>query len=188
MKAMNFIRRLLRFQPQHYVLLIWINIIFYATRLAFGLILQAFFNALLPSTSIGAYMWSLIGALIAVALVHLSFQAFRVHVSQTYMFSLPRLVHRNLLRRLLELPGARAVPGPAGEVISNLRDDVTILTTMFALIASNIALLCFTLVAFIILCRINLLITLLVFLPLVAVIAMGQAMKQSLDKYRRASR
>ncbi len=188
MKALGFIGRLLHFQPQQYLLLIWVNIVFYAGRLAFGLILQAFFNALPYSTSTSAYMWSLIGALMAVALVRAGFQLFRVRVSQTWIFSQPRLVHRNLLRRLLELPGARALAGSPGEIISNLRDDVTILTTMFALIAVSAAQLLFTIAAFIILCRINLMITLLVFLPLIAVIAIGQTMKQSLDKYRKASR
>ncbi|HET8845831.1 MAG TPA: ABC transporter ATP-binding protein [Ktedonobacteraceae bacterium] len=188
MKAMVFIWRLLHFQTRHYLLLIWINLIFYATRLAFGLILQAFFNELPYSASEGAYLWSLIGAMVAAALVRAGFQFFRVRVSQTWMFSQPRMVHRNLLRRLLELPGAQAINGPPGEIISSLRDDTSILTTMFALIAVNIALVLFTIAALIILCRINLPITLLVFLPLLCVIAIGQAMKQALDTYRRASR
>ena len=188
MKAMNFVWRLLRFQPQYYLLLIAVNLSFYAVRLAFGLILRAFFNALPYSTSTSAYLWTLIGALVAVALGRAGFALFRVRVSQTWMFSQPRFVHRNLLRRLLELPGARAVSGPPGEIISSLRDDVTILTTMFALIAVNVALVPFSVAAFIILYRINALITLVVFLPLIVVVAIGQAMKQSLDKYRRASR
>jgi ATP-binding cassette subfamily B protein len=157
-------------------------------RLAFGLILRAFFNALPYSTSASAYLWTLIGALVAVALGRAGFALFRVRVSQTWMFSQPRFVHRNLLRRLLELPGARAVNGPPGEIISSLRDDSTILTTMFALIAVNVALVPFSVAAFIILYRINALITLVVFLPLIVVVAIGQAMKQSLDKYRRAGR
>lgn len=188
MKSTRFIGRLLRFKPQHFLLLIWVNVVHYGTRLAFGLILQAFFNALPFSQSPGAYLWSLAGALIAVALVRMGFQYLRVSVSQTWMFSMPRMVHRNLLRRLLELPGARAIIGPPGEVMSSMRDDSTILTTMLALIAVNIALVLFTIAAFIILCRINVSITLLVFLPLVGVIALVQIMKQSLDKYRRASR
>ncbi len=188
MKSMRFIGRLLRFKPQHFLLLIWVNIVFYATRLAFGLILQAFFNALPSSTSTSAYLWSLIGVMVAVALARMGFQYLRICVSQTWMFSQPRMVHRNLLRRLLELPGARALIEPPGEVISSIRDDSTILTTMFALIAVSISLVLFTIAAFIILYRINPLITLLVFLPLMVVIAIGQAMKQKLDTYRRASR
>lgn len=188
MKALDFIRRLLRFQPRHYLLLIWINIVQYGTRLIFGLVLQAFFNALPYSTSTSAYVWSLIGALVAVALIRMGFQFWRTRVSQTYMFCLPRMVHRNLLRRLLELPGARAISSPAGEIISSIRDDSTILTTMFALIAVSIALVLFTIGAIAILLRTNTLITLLVFIPLLGVIAIVQAMKQALDKYRRASR
>src|SRR5258708_25329472 len=101
MKAMRFVGRLLRFQPQHYLLLIWVNIAFVATRLCFGLVLQAFFNALPYSTSTSAYLWSLIGALVVVALMRIGFQLRRVSVSQTWIFSQPRMVHRNLLRRLL---------------------------------------------------------------------------------------
>lgn len=188
MKALGFIGRLLRFQPQHFVLLVWVNLIFYATRLCFGLILQAFFNALPYSTSTSAYLWSLLGAMIAVALVRLGFALFRTHVSQTWMFSQPRMVQRNLLRRLLELPGARALLDPPGKVMSNIRDDASILTMMFALVAVNFPLALFTLAALIILGHINLPITLLVFLPLSSVIAIGQALKRSLAKYRRASR
>lgn len=188
MKALHFIRRLLRFQPRYYLLLIWTNIVHYGTRLIFGLILQAFFNALPSTPASNAYLWSLLGALVAVALVRMGFQYTRVSVSQTYMFSLPRMVHRNLLRRLLELPGARALNSPPGEVISSIRDDSEILTTMFALIAVNIALVLFTVASLIILLRTNALITMLVFVPLLGVIALAQVMRQSLDKYRRASR
>jgi ATP-binding cassette subfamily B protein len=59
---------------------------------------------------------------------------------------------------------------------------------MFFLIAYNISLVLFTAVALSILLRINAQITLLVFLPLLGVIVIGQAMKQALDKYRRESR
>jgi ABC-type multidrug transport system fused ATPase/permease subunit len=103
---MNLVWRLLRFQPQYYLLLIAVNLSFYSVRLAFGLILRAFFNALPYSTSASAYLWTLIGALVAVALGRAGFALFRVRVSQTWMFSQPRFVHRNLLRRLLELPDA----------------------------------------------------------------------------------
>lgn len=188
MKALGFVFRLLRFQPQYYLLLIWTNVVFYIVRLSFGLILQAFFNALPYSASEGAYLWSLLAAMVAVASIRAGFQFLRIRVSQTWMFSQPRMLHRNLLRRLLELPGARAVNIPAGEIISNLRDDISIITTMFGLIAVNIALVLFTIVALVILCRINLPITLLIFLPLLSVITIGQVMRQALDKYRRASR
>lgn len=188
MKAWGFIGRLLRFQPQYFLLLVLSNLVFYAARLCFGLILQAFFNALPSTTSTDAYIWSLLGAMIAVALARMGFGLFRARVSQSWMFSLPRLVQRNLLRRLLELPGARALLDPPGKVMSNLRDDASILTMMLGLIAVNLPLAIFTFVALLILCRINLPITLLVFLPLSVVIAIGQAMKRSLEKYRRASR
>src|SRR5258708_263139 len=107
MKAPGFILRLMRFQSQHFLLLILINIIQYGARLAFGLIIQAFFNALPISTSANAYLWSLPALMVTIALARMLFGLVRINISLTYMFSLPRLIHRNLLRRLLELPGAR---------------------------------------------------------------------------------
>lgn len=188
MKALAFIGRLLRFQPQHFLLLLWADLVFYLARLGFGLILQAFFNGLSTVPVQYAYLWSLLGAMVALALGRLGFTLLRVYLSQAWMFSQTRMIQRNLLRRLLELPGARALLDPPGKVMSNLRDDASILINMFYLLAANVPLLLFTLVAVIILGHINLTITLLVFLPLSGVIALVQAMKRALAGYRKASR
>ncbi len=188
MKAMRFIIRLLCFKPQYFLLLIAVNIVFYAARLCFGLVLQGFFNALPDASLNEAYLWSLVGVLVAVGLGRMLFSLYRVSVSQVWMFEQARLVHRNILERLLELPGAQAILGSPGEVISNLRDDMRIITIMFAMIAYNISLLVFTIVAIVILGRVNLMITLLVILPFLSVVAIGQTLKERLNGYRRASR
>lgn len=188
MRIVRFLLRILRFQPYQFFLLIAANVIFYAARLCFGLILQAFFNALPEASSQGLYLLSLLGALLAITLLRAGFQLSRVRSSQTWRFALPRFVHRNLLRRMLELPGATAISGPPGELLSSLRDDTVVLCGMLGLIAINVSLVLFAIVALIILCRINLFITLFLFLPLLGVIGLGQAMKQRLNKYRRESR
>ncbi len=188
MRALGFIGRILRFQPRHFLLLLWTNLVFYLARLGFGLILQAFFNGLAAAHVQDASLWSLLGAMVALGLGRLGFALVRIYVSQTWMFSQPRIIQRNILRRLLELPGARALLDPPGKVMSNMRDDATILTMMVALLAANFPLLLFTLAAVIILGHINLNMTLLVFIPLSGVIVLVQFMKQALARYRRASR
>jgi len=182
--AIGLIACLLRFQPQYYGLQLFIDTMWMVVQLCIGLLLQAFFNALPNARSEESYLWSLLGALLAVALVRTVFLLFHAYVVRTWMFSM----HRNLLRRLLELPGARSVVGPPGEVISSLRDDAVILMGMLRIISSNVANFIFAIASFVILIHINMLITLLVFLPLSSVIIVGQAIRQSLNRYRRASR
>ena len=41
-----------------------------------------------------------------------------------FYFRVNGLLQRNMLARILERPGAKAVPGSVGEAISTLRDDV----------------------------------------------------------------
>ncbi len=186
--AIGLIACLLRFQPQYYGLQLFIDTMWMVVQLCIGLLLQAFFNALPNARSEESYLWSLLGALLAVALVRTVFLLFHAYVVRTWMFSMQRFIHRNLLRRLLELPGARSVVGPPGEVISSLRDDAVILMGMLRIISSNVANFIFAIASFVILIHINMLITLLVFLPLSSVIIVGQAIRQSLNRYRRASR
>jgi ATP-binding cassette subfamily B protein len=45
-----------------------------------------------------------------------------------YWFRTGALLRKNLLTRILERPGAQAVPGSPGEAISRFRDDVSTAT------------------------------------------------------------
>lgn len=98
------------------------------------------------------------------------------------------LLWRNLLERILERPGARAVPGSPGEAISRFRDDgeqaEDAISWTLDLIGEGL----FALIAVVILLRINVQITLLVFFPLAGVVALAQALSKRLEKYRQASR
>jgi ATP-binding cassette subfamily B protein len=189
MKVYTMLWRLMRYRPWLYAVALLYGLAFYiGARLAFGLITQAFFNALGRQSHISMYIWALIILLVLAALGRAIMTWFSARAIVIYIFSIRALLHHNILKRILERPGARAVPGSPGEAISSLRDDTEIINTIFGTIMYAFALSAFFIVSFVILLRINVEITLLVFGPLLCVVIIAQSMKKRLVQYRKASR
>src|SRR5260370_13715125 len=103
-------------------------------------------------------------------------------------FSMNGLLHRHLLECMLERPGARAVPSSPGEALNRFRDDTEQAENAISWTLDAIGRGTFVIVAIIIFLRINMLITLLVFVPLVSVVAIVQVMSKRLEGYHRSSR
>ncbi len=106
----------------------------------------------------------------------------------TYRFSISNLMRRNLLSRILERPGARALPASPGEAISRFRDDVEQAELGVSLTLDIIGTTLFAIAALVILLGINTHITLFVFSPLVGVIIIARFASEHLDRYRAANR
>ncbi len=157
-------------------------------RLVFGLILQAIFNALPLHQQVSASIWFWLVLLIVAALLRSIIMYVGALISVGVSFRMGALLQHNLLARVLERPGSRAVPGSAGEAISNFRDDTASIMRMTYVMAIMVGQTFFAIAAFIILLRVNTTMTLLVFLPLLLAIVIVQAMKKRLRKYRKASR
>jgi len=103
-------------------------------------------------------------------------------------FIAPSLLRRNMLERILEHPGAQAVPGSVGTVINNFQNDTENVAIMFGWIYAAIGLFLFSLAALIMLLRVNVQITLLVFVPLVCVVVIAQRLQARVRRYRQSSR
>jgi ATP-binding cassette, subfamily B, bacterial len=152
-----------------------------------GLIAAAFFDALTGDAELPTGTNGLVAllALLAVARAALWLVAGWVEISMR--FTMSGLLRRNLLRHVLERPGATALPFSVGETISRFRDDAfqaednldwTDETIVDALIAG---------VALVVLLRIDAGITLAVLLPMVFVAAIAHRASRSLARYRVAS-
>ena len=188
MGTFQLIWHLIRYQRWQFLANIGANVALMLGRLAFGLILQGFFNTLSLQKRLSPELWGWIGLLVLAALVRGLFMLGGARLSVGIGFLMGALLRRNLLERVLERPGARAVPGSVGEAISRFRDDSMNVVDMTSAISRMIASSFFTIAAFAILLRINAQITLLVFLPITCVVALIQSMKKRLSKYRQASR
>lgn len=188
MKTTTFLWRLIRFRPWLYYYTVFYITAFFMGRLVFGLIMQTLFNILPNQPRLSLELWLLVLLQVVVALVRaiISYTGMQAYVALS--FTIVSSLQHNLLQHILRRPGAKAIPTSPGEVLNRFRDDPPILLNMLENVADAIALLLFAIVAFIILLRVNVEITLLVFFPLTCVVVVAQSMKKRLETYRKASR
>ncbi|HCP75058.1 MAG TPA: ABC transporter ATP-binding protein [Ktedonobacter sp.] len=188
MTIYQYLWRLIRYRPWLYLTdcIVWTLI--HMSPLVPGLIALAFFNALAQSTHLSFGVWSLIVLLVMTALARALLILGGALADIPHRFTMSALLRRNLLERILERPGARAVPGSPGEAISGFRDDAEIAEDAISWTLDMIGTGLFAVVAVGILLTINVPITLFVFVPLVGIVSIVRAAHNRLEKYRTASR
>jgi ATP-binding cassette subfamily B protein len=97
-------------------------------------------------------------------------------------------MQKNMLRRILELPAVIALPAPPGEAISRFRHGVERVAISVPVFNNAIASAVFTVIALVVMLRINATITLGSFLPLALVVAAFNVASNRIEVYRKASR
>jgi ATP-binding cassette subfamily B protein len=152
-----------------------------------GLVAQRFFDELTGSASFPGGTDGLIALLVALAIGQALLWLVAGYTEITMRFTMSGTLRRNLLRHVLERPGAAALPYPAGETISRFRDDAysgedTLDWTDEIIPQGLIALL-----ALVILLRIDAVVTVAVVVPLVVVVLVAQRARTALGRYRAAS-
>ncbi|MEY2472014.1 MAG: ATP-binding cassette, subfamily bacterial [Actinomycetota bacterium] len=105
-----------------------------------------------------------------------------------FTFANTAMLQRNLLRRVLALPGGKALPASPGEAVSRFRDD-TELVAWYPIMFNNVLGSMVTgAIAFVVMVRISPLITIAVFIPLLLVIGIVEAARTRIVLYREANR
>ena len=153
-----------------------------------GFVAQAFFNRLTGSVPAALGLPTLVALLAASSVGSAAFLFGCQLTNAPFMLTGAALLQKNMLARILELPGARSLPASPGEAISRFRDDVDEVTV--AMIEANdlIGLTAFAAVALVVMLRINVTITVGVFLPLAAIVAAVSVASRRIERYRKASR
>ncbi|GAB4194764.1 MAG: ABC transporter ATP-binding protein [Roseiflexaceae bacterium] len=188
MKTSALLWRLIRYRPWLYLANGTCWTLVHMAPLLPGLIVQAFFDRLSGATLAGPNLWTLIALLIAVALARVALAVGGGLADTTHRFSMSALLRRNLLERILERPGARAVPESTGEALSRFRDDAQQAEDAISWTLDSIGTGLFALVAVIILLQVDARMTLLVFGPLVGVVAVTRLASERIERYRQHSR
>jgi ATP-binding cassette subfamily B protein len=153
-----------------------------------GLLMREFFNTLSGNTQVGLNLWTIIALLFAAECGGVLGIFGLILTNVPFFVHTMTLLRKNLLKHILRRPGASALPDSPGEAISRFRGDVFEIP-LFALWMNDIlGLFAFSLIAIIIMVRINLSITLLAILPFLVVGAVAGASTNRIDQYRRASR
>ena len=140
-----------------------------------------------PASPLGWLTWPLV--LVALRALIWIVVGFTLQATNgAFAFANATMLQRNLLRRILELPGGRALPSSPGEAISRFRDDTEAVVWwpigFNNVIGSAVA----GAVALVIMARISVAATLVVFVPLALVIAIVEAARSRIVAYRDANR
>jgi ATP-binding cassette, subfamily B, bacterial len=188
MTTWRYLLHLLRFRPW-----LWgLNLLGITAHLLLdmvpGLLGREYFNLLTHAAPVHFGLTALVTLVVMASLARFCSSFSLGLTNLPFMFEVGGLLRKNLLARILDCPGARAVPQSPGEAISRFRDDVQEITGSFMWFNDLIAFAVCSVVGIAIMLRINATITLAVFVPLVVVVAATNLVGKRITAYRTASR
>ena len=188
MKTWQSLWRIMRYRPWLYVLEGLLLTLFTFSRVAFGVIVQDFFNLLPTQPHLSFTLWALMVILALVAILRVGVILGET-LTETYSdFMHKTLLQRNILDYILQRPGAQSLACSPGEALNILRDDALNVENLLQDLLWVIGFALFSIVAFVQLLRVDARLTLLVFIPLALVVAIVQSLSSRIQKYRVASR
>ena len=188
MKTWQYTWQLLRFVKGRYALTAGMWVGAFAVPLASGWVLRAFFDTLTGAAPAQLSLWALV---ILIIVVPVARELLRVAIfanEPVLMHTAGALLRRNMLARVLELPGAKALPASAGEAISRFAGDVN--EVMMFLIGSPVLFgrAAFVVAATVVMLRINAGITLIALVPFVVVVVIVELTGRRILFYRQQTR
>jgi len=188
MKPWRLVRSLATFQPKLFVGA-GLGVLFtmYILPLLPGLILQRFFDNLSHGEPAGANSWTILSLLVVVGVTRSIVQVLATYLEPTLWLYVGALLRKNILERILTHPGARSVPVSSGEAMSRFRDDVTNVCMFLSWTFDPFGQLLMLSISLFVLFRIDPVLTLGVFLPLLAIIALVSMVGRRIERFRRAN-
>ena len=180
MKTLLSFWRIICYRPWLYAIEWLCLTLFLFSRVAFGVIVQVFFNLLPTQRHLSFTIWALMVILCIAAILR-----FGVILGETLSEVYSNFLHKTLLQRnilsyILQRPGAQA--------LNILRDDAFNIEEMLQELLWILGFSLFSIVAFFQLLAVNASLTLLVFLPLALVVAVTQGLSARIEKFRVVSR
>jgi ATP-binding cassette subfamily B protein len=137
--------------------------------------------------ALGWLLWPI--ALVAARALILVAMTFTLNATNgAFAYANAAMLQRNVLRRILQLPGGQALPASSGETISRFRDD-TEAVVWYPIQCNNVLGSAVTgTLAIIVMARIDPLITAALVVPLALVVVIVESMRKRVVAYRRANR
>ena len=163
-------------------------LIYGALPQATGLLTRDFFDSLTGDAQLGIGSWSLSALIFGVALARSAIIFANRIAHAISRFTIGTLLRKNMFEHILSRPGAHAVPTSPSEAISRFRGDVDEVVRFVLQIPFEISHVLFSITAVAVMLRIQARITLVVFVPLVALIVIANLAKKRIRHYRQANR
>jgi len=160
---------------------------FYVLPLLPGLIVREIFNHLTGNAAAGFNLPTLFALLVVIAIGNQIVLLGAISSELTMHILIATLLRKNALARILEYPGAKALPASPGEAISRLRDDVNDIPAFLTWLFDPFDQLLTLILGVVILARINIWLTLAVIIPLVIAVTVVNLLTKRIQQYRRQS-
>lgn len=184
----KFILGLIRFRPWPYFFNLLSLIALLLGQLGPPLVIRHFFDLLTGSATAAFDLTTLVALLLVVAIGRMGGRRGMIKMNRPFMLHSHALLHKNMLSRILELPGARSLPEAPGEAISRFRGDVWEVP-FYALWLNDVtANAIFLVIALAIMISINARIALFALLPLILVILVANGATGRIQAYRQEMR
>src|SRR5450755_839444 len=152
-----------------------------------GLIVRAFFDTLTGHAQLPGGTTGLIVLLVVLAVSRVALWLTAGFVEILMRFTMSGLLRRNLLRHVLDRPGAHALPYSIGETLSRFRDDAHQAEDSLDWTDEITGQGVFAVVALLVLLHIDARMTLITLLPLVIVAVVARRASNALGRYRATS-
>lgn len=188
MRRLKLILKLAAYRPWLYVLNIFLWSVIEVLPLLHGLIIKEILDSFGRSDGLSQGFWYLVSADVILYAVRIFFTYAGTIDYVFYDFSITALLRQNLLKIILQRPGAQELGISTGEAISRIRDDVQDVSEMFDWPLDAFGKLLRATTATVILLSVNAKLTFMVFLPLLIVITIIQQLRGKVRKYSAASR
>jgi ATP-binding cassette subfamily B protein len=188
-QSWRFYLSMIRYSSWNYAGITFLRIFIFGIFPQLGGLLQREFFNILSGSSVTGWTPEVIAAIVVGFAVARAMTIFvDIYLHFLYGFRTGALLRKNMLSRILERPGARAVPQSPGEAISRFRDDVNNSVDFTAQIPFLIGQLLFAIIAIATMLRINVRVTLFAYVPFVIVIIVANWAMKNVEKFREVNR
>lgn len=188
MTTWQYLWKMITYRPGIYVanVLLWIGM--ELGPMLPGQLTKLFFDRLTGGAPVVFGLWAIAALLVAQGAARWAWSAMAFYAGGLVGQLHGGLLRRNLLERVLEMPGAAALPEAPGNVLNRFRDDVDEAVEATGYLLDVIGYLVFLVAVLALLLSINVKLTLLIFLPVGLVLTLTRAAGERLQANRRASR
>ncbi|MCU0519323.1 MAG: ABC transporter ATP-binding protein/permease [Anaerolineae bacterium] len=180
--------RLIAYKPWLSVAFLAVWVVIHIGELAPRIMTKLFFDTLTGDRPFRFGVTGIVILVLVTRIAHIITIGTGAVVCARSKFTAGSLLRRNLLARILNQPGAKAIPDSPGEALNTIRDDVGEIEMTLGWLADQIAIMAYTLVTLGLMIAIDARIALLSLIPLAAVILISRVMATHAERYRKISR
>ena len=189
MKSWQHLWRLFWYVPGKFIMMFGLRIVILALiPNGIALLTRAIFDTLTDDAQFVVGVYALCALLVALAVVRIIALFGDVLLHLTSEIFMAALLRKNMLAHVMKQPGNDALPSTPGEAVSRFRDDVDFVAEYMTRFPFFVSLATFTAIALVVMLRIDVLVTVAVFLPMTIILLAVRVATNRITRYREASR